>query len=261
MQNRKPYHVAPRSTVMFVMDEGGGGGNTPPQITPEVQALIDAAVAQQVQGLKNKNSELIEAEKKLKERLKGFEGVDLEKWKQLQERLDADEDAKLLAEGKKELVIEKYTTRMREAHQGELAKMQGEIEAERKRTENYRGAVLDNTIRQVCSGLHKGAVEDALLHARQIFTLDDKGNAVKLGADGSPELGKDGKTPFSPAEWIEHQKELKPHWFPSATSGSGSGEAAPGKGGTGKQMSRSEFDKLPVHRQGEVVRAGTKITD
>jgi hypothetical protein len=25
------------------------------------------------------------------------------------------------------------------------------------------------------------------------------------------------RTHFSPAEWIEQQKELKPHWFPSST--------------------------------------------
>lgn len=254
---RNLYQILPLTTVLYVMEgEGGEGG-----ITPELQAQIDAAVAAATQGLKAKNDELLGSLKSTKDKLKSFEGLDPAEMKLLKERLDQDEDAKLLAEGKKNVVIEKYTERMRAQHQADLEAERAKTAAEAQRADAYRGAVLDNQIRSVTSGLHKGAVEDALLHARQIFTLDTKGNAVQLDSEGNPVRGKDGKSPFSPAEWIEQQKELKPHWFPALSSGSGSQNARDGGGGTGKTIKRADFNALPPAKQGEVARSGTKIID
>jgi hypothetical protein len=96
--------------------------------------------------------------------------------------------------------------------------------------------------------------------ARNIFTLDAEGRAVKLGPNGQPELGKDGKTPFGPSEWMELQKEAKPHWFPAATSGSGSGNAREASG-NGKTMKRSAFDALQPTEKATVISAGTQIVD
>jgi hypothetical protein len=75
-----------------------------------------------------------------------------------------------------------------------------------------------------------------------------------------PVLGKDGKTPFSPQEWMEMQKELKPHWFLASNSGGGSQSAHAGSG-QGKTIKRSDFNNLPSHKQGEIARSGTKIID
>jgi hypothetical protein len=73
---------------------------------------------------------------------------------------------------------------------------------------------------------------------------------VKLDGSGRLELGKDGKNPFSPAEWIESQKEAKPHWFPASSSGSGSSGANPAGAGGGKTITRAKFDSLsPVDKQ------------
>lgn len=265
-RNRNLYNVRPSSTVWYVREgeggEGGdGGGSGSVTITPELQAVIDAAVATATTGLKAKNQELLGDQHKLKEKLKSFDGFDPVEVKALKERLDQDEDAKLLAEGKKNVVIEKYTERMRAQHATELEAERAKTQAEAQRAETYRGSVLDNQIRSVCTGLHKGAVEDALLAARQLFVLDAKGSAVQLDSEGNPVRGKDGTTPFSPAEWIEQQKELKPHWFPSSTTGSGSQNARDGGNGAGKTMKRSDFNALSPAKQGELARAGTKIVD
>lgn len=261
VRNSHLYSLRAATSILYVREGDGGTGNQAPVITPELQAIIDAQVAEATKGLKSKNDELLGDQRKLKDNLKKFDGLDPEKIKGLMERLDQDEDAKLLAEGKKNVVIEKYTERMRAQHAADLAAAEERVKAEAQRADAYRGAVLDNQIRSVCTGLHKGAIEDALLHARQVFSLDAKGNAVQLDADGTPVRGKDGTNPFSPAEWIEQQKELKPHWFPSSTSGSGSGNVRDGGSGTGKTIKRADFNALPPARQSEVARSGTKIVD
>jgi len=236
---------------------GGTGGGTGKTIEQLVQEGIDNAV----KGLKAKNEELLGKVKSQQTQLAQFSGMDPEKIRTMMEALDHDEDMKLFGEGKKNMVIEKYTERMRTAHTAELEAERARTAEETKRADTYKSAVLDNHIRAVCGDLHKGAVDDALLFARQIFTLDAKGNAVKLDAEGRPELGKDGKTAFSPAEWIEMQRELKPHWFPASTSGSGSNGAQGSGSGAGKTMKRSDFDALSPQQQRGVVTGGTRIVD
>lgn len=241
------------------------GEQTPEQIAAAqeeaINKRIQAAIATEVAGLKTKNEELLGKMNQQKEQLKQFDGLDPAALKAMKDRLDADEDVKLLAEGKKEMVIEKYTQRMRAEHQAQLDAAEERVKAEAQRADIYKGSVLDNQIRAVTTGMHPGAVEDALLHARNIFSLDAKGRAVKLDSEGRPELGKDGSSPFSPAEWIETQKELKPHWFPSGTTGSGSGVARDGGNGAGKTITRSNFDKLPGLEQAKIGRSGIKIVD
>jgi hypothetical protein len=255
------YSFKPMSTVLFAAE------GEPPAVTPEVQVLIDAAVAKEVSGLKNKNTELLGGMAQTKQELaaakeaaKQFEGLDVAKARALLASMDTDEDLKLFQEGKRDQVISKHTERMRAAHTAELAALQEQIKQAQTVGEAYRGRVLDAQILSVATGLHKGAVEDALLVGRQIFTLDAKGNAVKLDAEGKPELGKDGKTPFSPAEWMEAQREAKPHWFPAASSGSGAGGNT-GAGGNGRTMKRAQFDVLPPQSQRDYIKAGGKLYD
>jgi hypothetical protein len=264
MKQRTIFSFAKKPTVLFVREGDDGGAAAAAAAAKATQDAIDAAVtaavATAVTGLKAKNDELLGKLKEGQTKLQAFGNLDPERAKALIETMDNDEDLKLFTEGKKALVIEKYTERMRTSHSAELEAERAQTLAERQRANAYQGSVLDNQIRSVTDGCHKGAVEDALLLARQIFTLDAKGNAVKLDSEGRPELGKDGKTPYSPKEWMETQRELKPHWFPATTSGSGSGSA---KGGTGagKTIKRSDFNALSVTQQGSVARAGTTIVD
>lgn len=73
-----------------------------------------------------------------------------------------------------------------------------------------------------------------------MFALDESGQAVQRDAEGNLVIGKDGKTPYSPAEWLESMRETAPHWFPAGASGSGSGGGAKG-GGAGPAKVRSQM--------------------
>ena len=73
------------------------------------------------------------------------------------------------------------------------------------------------------AGIHQHAIDDALLRARSMFRLNDDGQAVQFDQDGNVVIGKDGKTPFTPNEWLDGMKETAPHWFPAGNSGGGVG--------------------------------------
>ena len=164
MQAKKYYSTfALKPTVMHVREDAPTLV-TPPVIDPiALQAAVDLAVA----GLKAKNVELLGKLKDGQTKLDSYGNLDPVRAKTMMEQMDNDEDVKLFSEGKKNVVIDKYTERMRTSHSAEMETERGNTQAERTRADAYRGAVLDNQIRAVTSECHKGAVEDALLLGRQ----------------------------------------------------------------------------------------------
>ncbi|EJN07798.1 hypothetical protein [Herbaspirillum sp. YR522] len=237
-----------------VAGDGGGGGL---EITPEIQAVIDAAVADATSGLKTKNSELLGDQKKLKDSLKAFEGIDPSAMRELMAKLENDDEAKLIAAGKLSEVIDKRTEKLRTASERAVQEANDKVAAAEKRASAFQGRVLDDTIRAAAStaGLHPHAIEDALFRGRSMFSLDESGKAVQLDDGGQVVLGKDGKTPFAPAEWLESMKEAAPHWFPTGSAGSGGGNGGGPKFADGnKKITRAQFDSLPPAEKASVGR-------
>lgn len=228
------------------------------KLPKDVQALyvekdgkykLDGVEQEDVSGLKSalgkERDERKAAERKLKETLDRFEGIDPEEVKRILAKLGDDEETTLIKAGKLDEVVSRRMTKAQQAHVKEIEKMQGAVAAAEGRTAKFSQRVLDNHIRAAAtkSGLHANAVEDALFRARTIFVLDDEGNAIQLDSDKKPVMGKDGKSPFSPGEWLDGMKESAPHWFPNGNSGGGSQGGGKGNGAT-KTMKRSEFDAL-----------------
>jgi hypothetical protein len=192
-----------------------------------------------------------EAETARKALEKQFEGIDPTKFKEIMSRFDNDEELKLISAGKISEVVEKRMERQRADLERQVEAEKANTEAANKRADAHIQRVLDNEIRAVSGELHKFAVDDALLLGRQIFKLDDQGNAVQFGSDGRPVMGKDGKTPFSPAEWLEDMKKTKPHWFPASGSGGGAG-------GQGAQYGGRDLSHLPPTERMTAARAAKK---
>jgi hypothetical protein len=242
---------------------GGGAGDGKPTITPEVQALIDAAVAETTTGLKTKNTELLGKLREQGDKLKTFDGIDPVAVRNILKRFSDDEEAALIAKGEIDKVLERRTERMREEMGRKLTEAETKALAAETRSKAYEGRVLDDAVRAALAkaGLHPHAVDDALLHARIMFSLDDKGNAVALGEDGKPVLGKDGKTAFSPTEWIEGMREKKPHWFPASASGGGAGGSGGGPRAVNKPASQmSTAEKAAYIKDNGLEAWGTKVS-
>lgn len=218
--------------------EAGGGEGAGPGV--DVQAAIDAAVA----GLKAKNGEVIADNKRLKEQLSRFDGIDPDAVRNILKRFSDDEEAGLIQAGKVDEVLNKRTERMKADYDKKLAAAMQAAEAATQRAQAFQGRVLDDAIRAaaVKAGLHQHAIDDALFRARSMFTLDENGSAVQLDADGSPVLGKDGKTPFTPMEWLEGMKDKAPHWFPATASGSGATSYGGGHGH--KTLRQADIDAM-----------------
>ncbi|WP_020227131.1 hypothetical protein [Acidovorax sp. MR-S7] len=230
--------------------EGGdaGGGSADAQQTPsvDVQAAIDTAVA----GLKAKNSDLIQRLQAAQDNLKRFDGIDPDAVRNILKRFSDDEEAGLIQAGKVDEVLNKRTERMKADYDKKLAAAMQAAEAATQRAQAFQGRVLDDAIRAaaVKAGLHQHAIDDALFRARSMFTLDENGSAVQFDADGSPVLGKDGKTPFTPMEWLEGMKDKAPHWFPATASGSGATSSGGGRPTNG-DFGGSKADRLAAIKQ------------
>ena len=223
-------YMVKQGLILCVANTDDGDGSA----AATEQAKIDAAVQEAVAGLKSKNSELIAIQKAQKEALKNFEGIDPDKYRQFMSKFESDEDRALLEAGKIEEVVAKRAAKRDAEWQKKLDAVSQAAETEKARAEKFLGRVLDDQIRAAVNGkVHEKAVEDALFRARMMFTLDDNGNAVQKDADGAIVIGKDGKNPFTPSEWIESMRDAAPHWFPATGSGSGA-QQHNGSGAMGK---------------------------
>lgn len=202
---------------------------------PEVQAAIKAAVDEQVAGLKAKNSELLGANKGVKEELDALKsqlgGIDLTAVKDLLSKANMDEESKLIAEGKLDEVIQKRTERLRADYDGKLTAEKERADKAENYANKFRQSVVKGQIVQAAieNGVLKEATGDIAFLAQSQFSLDDNGNAVALDDNGEVIIGKDGKTPLTPKEWVEGIRENKPYFWPVAQGSGAQGSGVAGK--------------------------------
>lgn len=225
--------------------EGSAGGEGQgPEITPEIKAMMDEVVSKAVSGLKTKNQELLGKLKATTEQLKSFDGIDPESVRTILQRFSDDEESKLIASGKIDEVLNKRTQRMKESYEKETLKEREAREAAEQRANKFTRRVLENSIRAeaVAAGLHKDAIDDALLRAGTIFQLDEEGNPVAVeGAYGS-----DGK-PLTLKEWFADMKDKAPHWWPAFASGGGANGGS--RGGQSRHFDPSKLAGTPEERR------------
>lgn len=244
---------------LFMQEEGGGeggegvGGSQGAAFTPEQQALFDSKLAEVTNGLKSKNSELLGKVKEYGEKLKSFDGIDPEAVRGILSKFANDEEAQLIAKGDIDTVLAKRADRMKAGFEKDLKAAQDAATSASSRTEKYASRVLKGEVIGAASeaGVHKYAMEDAMLAASRDFELDDDGNPV--AREGK--YGKDGK-PLTLKEWFAEMKDSRPHWFPATANGGGAGHG----GGIGsKTMTQAAFDALSPKDRAAAMNSGMTI--
>ncbi len=191
-------------------------------------------------SIKKLNEENAKRRIELKQFQERYDGIDPDKVKGLLSKLENDEEAKLLADGKIDEVVNRRIEKQRADLEKQVKDSLTKAEQAELRAKNFEQRVLDNAIRFAASkaGLHPHAIEDALFRARTMFKLNENGDAVMYDGD-EIKPGKDGKSPYTPSEWLDEMKEKAPHWYPAMNSGGGGG------GNDGTSGSKVDLSKLP----------------
>lgn len=231
--------------------DGGNGGGGGSETTEEqrIAAAVDAAVS----GLKTKNSELLGKLKTASENAARFEGIDPDAVRGMIAKFASDEEAQLIAKGDIDTVMTKRAERMKAGYDKDLQTARDEATRATTRTEKFASRVLKGEVVGAAAeaGVHKYALDDAMLAAARDFELDDDGNPI--AREGK--LGKDGK-PLTLKEWFADMKDARPHWFPASGNGGGAGHG----GASGqKVMTQAAFDALPAKQKAAAMASGVTI--
>jgi len=187
------------------------------------------------------------AKRELQDFQKQFEGIDPEIVKKVFAQLDQDEEAKLIADGKVNEVIQKRTEKMREEHERVLKSEKDRADKAEAYANKFKDSVIQGQIIQAAVELEAlpEATGDIAFLAKTKFALDENGKAVAVDENGEVIIGKDGQTALSPKEWVESLREQKPYYWPKA-----SGMGAPGSGASIKKWSDySEAERANLARE------------
>ena len=179
----------------------------------DINALIAEAVEKEVSGLKNKNGELIQTNKELKEKLSQFDGLDVDFLKRLKADSEKDTETKLLADGKVDEYVELKTQAYRTETEKLIAQKDQELQNALAQVNQFKQSTIKGTVATLAaqSGVLPEFVDIATMLAQGQFDLYD-GQVVGV-KDGQVINGKDGKTPLSVNEWLEVLKSEKPSMF------------------------------------------------
>lgn len=210
-----------------------------------------------VAGLKAKRDELLEAQRKLKDQIKQFEGIDPERVRALEKTLAENEEARLIADGKIDELISKRISREQATWQSQLEQKDSELQQVRQQVEALQGATIQSGIAAAAqrAGLAPTAIEDAQLIARHSGWQVEDGVPVLRDSNGEVVRGKSGPITFD--EWLESQREIRPHWFPAPKGGQASGN----RSGGSRPANPWKKDSFNLTEQGIILRSDPQLAE
>jgi hypothetical protein len=208
-----------------------GSDKSVADFTPEQQAAIDAAVAEQVEGLKKNQNELLKESKAAKAKLAAYDGVDPEEYKKLKQAAEEAERKRLQGEGD-----------FKQLEQQLVKKYEGLLEQERGSVSRMRSAMEKHLIDSAAlSELAKVSDSPKLLlpHIRgrmKVVEHDGEFHARIVDDSGNIRVGKgQGSSPMTLSELIEEMKsdkEFAPAFRGTGSSGGGATKSTGGAGGS-----------------------------
>lgn len=193
-----------------------------------------SAIAAAIKPLEDKNAELAKQNADMAEKLKQWDGLNASDVKTMLSRIENDEDAKLIKEGKITDVIGRHTQKIHEDYQTKLEaakKINDEASEKLSKSEaKLRDTILQTAIKDaaVQGKVLPSAIDDVLSRGKSVFSTDDDGNIIARDKDGKLIMSKDGLKGIDVKEWVSGLLDTAPHLFHSS-SGAGLNGAGPDK--------------------------------
>jgi len=181
------------------------------------------------ESLLSKNSELLNEKKAISEKLKAFDGMDPTEFEKLKKNLSGSEEARLLAEGKLDEVVNRRSEKIRVDLEGKLVESQKKLEAEQAKaielTNKMHRREVDLAISQAATeaGVSPTAIPDIIKRASDVFSVDEDGSIV--ARDKNKQIIKVGNEAMNPKNYIQGLKKEAPHFWPGNVSGDLKGSA------------------------------------
>ena len=187
--------------------------------------------AEDVSGLKTAlNQERTlrrDAEKSVTDFKVKFEGVDVDEYHKLQDRVKGLDDAEIYDKQGIEALVTRRTDAMKAEHERQVQSKDREIAHSRTQATEFEQRWRQDRIRTALleavqkNGVYERAVDDAVQRGLAVFTdLDTEGQVIaRKGEDVL--YGKDGINPLRPDEWISTLKTSgqAPHLWPPSSGG------------------------------------------
>lgn len=239
---------------------------------PKVKEFLDAKVKEattatetdflaRIKKLEDKNSEIIGEKRDVTERLKKVDealgGRELDDVVKTLDILEQSDEAKMIAEGKLEEVVEKRIEKVRADFEGRMGSRGKELEEWKSKAESLTKQIETLVIDQaatnafISAGGIPEAVSDAVFRARQMFVLED-GEPIPRDKNGETVQGSNGT--LSIKEFMESGDYLKgtaKHLYGFATGTGATGNNGTG-GATKNPWSKEHFN---LTRQGEITKS------
>ena len=230
---------------------------------PDLQNELTDYVNKEKKGVADKNAEVILKLKDATQKISEFEKTlnelgDIEGLKKIKTMFEQSEEMKLIAEGKHDEAFAKRTEKRDAEHNRQLEEITAKLEQAERRSKEREASVLESKIMNAAlqvPSLNQTYIKDVLREARDKFSLSDDNEAVVM-QDGQIVLGKDGKTPYSPIEWLNDKDEMGR--FHKAEGGAGAHGNSNAKAEK-NTVTRAEFQSLSPQQQREILKEKTVV--
>ena len=182
---------------------------------------VEGAVAKgKVDEFRNNNIALTKENDTLKTAAKAFDGIDPGKYKTLVDQEASFKDKKVMTTDEIQELIDRQVNELKATHKTGMEALTTERDTA---VNGLNGQTIDRELRKAAkdAGILPEAIDDALLHGRQVYFMKD--GQVTPFEDFSQNkvlFSKDGLNNKSPTEWMQDLAKAKPHLAKSSDGGS-----------------------------------------
>ena len=192
-----------------------------------IKTITAGAVGDETAELKTQIDKLIGEKRSVTDKMKEFEGLDLDKAKKALDILEKDDVVKRISEGKFDEVFAERTDQLKTKYEDAINEVNDKLKLSEENGVQLSQA-LDNT--RIDSALRKAAIkagilgdalDDVIVRGRGIFSVNRDGEVESRDSEGN--MRKIDDKILTTSRWVE---TLPKHYWPSSDSANIGGSAS-----------------------------------